>query len=273
MNEETRPALLPELLPVMALQEGSDWLQHLGIAKSPKGLIAAAAEGKIRLFSGVPVGAHRGFLTKPPPDMPTMMPCRWPNEDPPPTMGKVVAVLGLGVPFDDLEMLEIPPDRCMQFLQIGEAHIRDAEAPDRAVIDQLGWPEIQDLAKVLVIRDIAAFRVMGADLEVFAAVHAPAQPGTPASSASASAGADPEPVAPSAVAVPAPMPRQRYQEAEVLRVLRELGHDPAALPARPHGKPGAKAEAWRLLAEKKWSRGVFDKAWERLKALGEVVGD
>ena len=92
-------------------------------------------------------------------------------------------------------------------------------------------------------------------------------------SASAPAGADPEPVAAPAVAVPAPMPRQRYQEAEVLRVLRELGHDPAALPARPRGKPGAKAAAWRRLAGKKWSRGVFEKAWGRLRALGEVVGD
>lgn len=77
---------------------------------------------------------------------------------------------------------------------------------------------------------------------------------------------------PDAVAVPEPLQRQRHQEGEILRVLRELGHDPAALPARQPGKPGAKAAAWGLLQGKKRSRGVFDKAWERLRRAGEIVG-
>jgi hypothetical protein len=72
--------------------------------------------------------------------------------------------------------------------------------------------------------------------------------------------------------VPEPLQRQRHQEGEILRVLRELGYDPAELPARPHGKSGAKAAAWGLLAQKKWSRGVFDKAWDRLRGAGEIVG-
>lgn len=90
---------------------------------------------------------------------------------------------------------------------------------------------------------------------------------TRAPSASASPAARPE-----AVAVPEPLQRQRHQEREILRVLRGLGHDPAALPARQHGRPGAKAAAWGLLAQQKWSRGVFDKAWERLRGAGEIVG-
>ena len=88
-----------------------------------------------------------------------------------------------------------------------------------------------------------------------------------APSASASPAARPE-----AVAVPEPLQRQRHQEREILRVLRGLGHDPAALPARQHGRPGAKAAVWGLLAQKKWSRGVFDKAWGRLRGGGEIVG-
>ena len=186
------------LLPFMTLQEGADWLQRRGIQESPKGLVALGAEGRIHLFTSTPEGAHRGVLKKPPPGLQVAMLPRYIGEGPPPALGKAVAVIGSGVPFDDLEMLEIPPDRCMQFLQSGEAHIRDAEAPDRAVIDQLGMPEIQDLAKVMVIRNIAAFRVRDTDLEALAAAQSPAvppaQPGTPSHSASAPA-STPEPVA------------------------------------------------------------------------------
>lgn len=113
----------------------------------------------------------------------------------------------------------------------------------------------------------------------------PHQPEPPASASPAALpGASPAPAAPAAPdsasapaaglpgAVAQPLPRQRHQEAEILRVLRELGHDPAALPARPPGRSGAKAEAWHRLAWKKERRGVFDGAWERLRGTGEIGG-
>lgn len=77
---------------------------------------------------------------------------------------------------------------------------------------------------------------------------------------------------PGAVAVLVPLQRQRYQEGEILRALRELGHDPAALPERLPGKSGAKAAAWRRLSWKTEQRGVFDKAWDRLRGAGEIGG-
>jgi hypothetical protein len=81
---------------------------------------------------------------------------------------------------------------------------------------------------------------------------------------SAPAVARPEPVAKT-------LPRQRQQEAEVLRVLRELGHDPHALPRNTPGRAGPKAAAFGRLGWRKEKRGVFDKAWERLRQTGEIV--
>lgn len=62
--------------------------------------------------------------------------------------------------------------------------------------------------------------------------------------------------------------RQRYQEQEILRVLRELGHDPHRLPDTPDGKSGPKAHARAKCP--KMSRKVFDKAWQRLRDDGEI---
>lgn len=83
---------------------------------------------------------------------------------------------------------------------------------------------------------------------------------TPAS-ASAPAVAVPEPVA-------KPLQRQRHQEAEILRVLRELGHQPKALPKHVPGKRGVKAEVRGRLS---FTVKVFDKAWERLSDDGEIA--
>ena len=83
-------------------------------------------------------------------------------------------------------------------------------------------------------------------------------------SASAPAAAAPEPVM-------RPLQRQRHQEAEILRVLRELGHDPHALPRNTPGRAGPKAAAFGRLGWKKEERGVFDKAWERLRQARDIA--
>ena len=78
-----------------------------------------------------------------------------------------------------------------------------------------------------------------------------------------------------AVAVPEPvarpLQRQRHQEAEILRVLRELGHDPHALPRNTPGRAGPKAAAFGRLGWKKGERGVFDKAWDRLRQARDIA--
>ncbi|MCA8094417.1 hypothetical protein LGM65_26680 [Burkholderia anthina] len=58
-----------------------------------------------------------------------------------------------------------------------------------------------------------------------------------------------------------PMPRHRHQEQEILRVLRELGHDPLTLPRRTNGRRWVKADVRDKLG---YSQSVMDKAWERL---------
>ena len=85
-----------------------------------------------------------------------------------------------------------------------------------------------------------------------------------APSASAPAASAPEPVK-------RPLQRQRHQEAEILRVLRELGHDPHALPRNTPGRAGPKAAAFGRLGWKKEERGVFDKAWERLRQARDIA--
>ncbi|WP_027784352.1 MULTISPECIES: hypothetical protein [Burkholderia] len=70
-------------------------------------------------------------------------------------------------------------------------------------------------------------------------------------------------------AAPARPPlQQRHQENEILRVIRELGEDPARLPKQTPGKPGIKAAVRAKLA---FSGKVFDLAWERLRKNGEIA--
>lgn len=67
-----------------------------------------------------------------------------------------------------------------------------------------------------------------------------------------------------------PLFQQPFQEQEILRVIRGLGHDPKALPDRVPGKGGVKAEVRRQL---NWTgTTTFDKAWDRLRASGEIKG-
>ena len=66
-----------------------------------------------------------------------------------------------------------------------------------------------------------------------------------------------------------PPPKQQYQEQEILRVIRELSHDPKKLPKQKPGKSGVKAEVRQKLS---FSVKVFDKAWERLRASQDIQG-
>lgn len=75
-----------------------------------------------------------------------------------------------------------------------------------------------------------------------------------------------EPIAPEQKAQPPKT--QRWQEDEILRVLRGLGYDPKALPRNPPGSPGAKAQARAQLT---FTSKVFDKAWERLRQFGDIA--
>jgi hypothetical protein len=74
--------------------------------------------------------------------------------------------------------------------------------------------------------------------------------------------------APSADSERKPLPRQRYQEDEILREIRNLGHDPKALPNREAGKPWIKSEVRAKFPQ--FTDSVFDKAWERLRRAGDI---
>ncbi|KWA65525.1 hypothetical protein WL28_25375 [Burkholderia ubonensis] len=65
-----------------------------------------------------------------------------------------------------------------------------------------------------------------------------------------------------------PPSQHRHQEAEILRVIRELGHDPAMLPKQKPGTSGVKSAVRQKLS---FSQKVFNKAWERLRDAGDVA--
>jgi hypothetical protein len=65
-----------------------------------------------------------------------------------------------------------------------------------------------------------------------------------------------------------PLPMQQQQEQEVLRVIRELGYDPQALPKRETGRRWIKAQVKEHLPA--FSHSVLNKVWERLRADGRV---
>lgn len=65
-----------------------------------------------------------------------------------------------------------------------------------------------------------------------------------------------------------PLPAQRFQENEILRVIHELGYVAKALPKSEPGKKGVKAEVRKIVPLN--STGIFDGAWERLRATGEI---
>lgn len=69
-------------------------------------------------------------------------------------------------------------------------------------------------------------------------------------------------------------PKQRSQEIRILELLKMNGYDPLALAQRKPGKPGPKAEIRTLAMNEPalFSIKSFDKAWERLRGDGSVVG-
>ncbi|WP_041645544.1 hypothetical protein [Aromatoleum aromaticum] len=78
-----------------------------------------------------------------------------------------------------------------------------------------------------------------------------------------------EHAAPEEATPPGPPPLiQKWQESEILRVLRERGYDPQRLPRGPAGTPGPKAE---VRASLDMTPAVFKKAWERLRWYGDIA--
>jgi hypothetical protein len=63
------------------------------------------------------------------------------------------------------------------------------------------------------------------------------------------------------------------QEAEILKTLREQGHEPKQLPPRRAGKPWVKSAVWRAIGvcQLFTSERVFKKAWDRLRASTEIA--
>lgn len=60
-----------------------------------------------------------------------------------------------------------------------------------------------------------------------------------------------------------PKSQQRFQEDEILRVIKQLGYTPESLPKQTTGKPWVKSA---VKSELSFSVSVFNKAWERLRA-------
>lgn len=64
-----------------------------------------------------------------------------------------------------------------------------------------------------------------------------------------------------------PLQRQLSQEQEIMRVIRELKYEPTMLPKAKPGTSGVKAAVRDKL---NFAPGVFNKAWERLRAQEEI---
>ncbi|OUS81032.1 hypothetical protein [Pseudomonas putida] len=71
-----------------------------------------------------------------------------------------------------------------------------------------------------------------------------------------------------------PRPRTATQEAMVLEAIRELGHDPGALPSRQPGRPGVKKLVFAKLSDQTdlFTSSTLSKTWDRLRANGKIVG-
>ena len=69
-----------------------------------------------------------------------------------------------------------------------------------------------------------------------------------------------------------PLQRWQAQDRAILGAIQALGLTAQALPRSAAGKPGAKMEIRRALKDNPLfvSDKVFDKAWERLRAAGDV---
>lgn len=73
---------------------------------------------------------------------------------------------------------------------------------------------------------------------------------------------------------PAPRRKMREQEEAILRVIKELGYTPDALPYQEQGKKGLKSEVKEKLANDplfKKLKTAFDSAWDRLRGEGAIA--
>lgn len=73
--------------------------------------------------------------------------------------------------------------------------------------------------------------------------------------------------------IPRGISRTQEQDATVIAAIRNLGHDPKALPAWQYGSPGVKAAVKKAIERNSLFVGttVFEKAWERLRSRGEIA--
>lgn len=70
-----------------------------------------------------------------------------------------------------------------------------------------------------------------------------------------------------------PLSRRLAQEIAILEALRNAGYDPLALPRRVPGKAGIKHEIKLAVRQGpvSFTKGIFDKAWQRLRDRDEIV--
>jgi hypothetical protein len=72
-------------------------------------------------------------------------------------------------------------------------------------------------------------------------------------------------------------PKQQQQEDAILRIVSELGFNPKAFPKYKSGHQNSDKSGIKIKALKSrdlfTSEGVFNKAWERLRANGEIVDE
>lgn len=68
--------------------------------------------------------------------------------------------------------------------------------------------------------------------------------------------------------------RSKAQEAAILSELQRLNYNPLRLPDREKGKPGPRAEIKEVLLKNAqlFTAKSFEKAWDRLRADGRIVG-
>lgn len=71
------------------------------------------------------------------------------------------------------------------------------------------------------------------------------------------------------------VPKQRAQELSILKLLKQQGHNPLALPNRPKGAQGVKPKIAGLALKLKpviFTTNSFEKAWQRLRSQMEIIG-
>jgi hypothetical protein len=69
-----------------------------------------------------------------------------------------------------------------------------------------------------------------------------------------------------------PVSRTRSQDDEILSMLKSMGFDPLKMPKKEKGKPYVKTQIRQALGSRgMWHGTVFEKAWVRLSANGDIA--